>query len=110
MKEIKNKATFLFTVILINSNFQGLYDTIDAYTIPIDLVTLDRRKNLMMYLLAILLPPVAVLLSGKPVQAVLNFILCIFFWIPGVIHAILVVNEKKADKRAAKMYARSRQD
>ncbi|MEK3800427.1 YqaE/Pmp3 family membrane protein [Peribacillus sp. FSL H8-0477] len=64
----------------------------------------------MMYLLAILLPPVAVLLSGKPVQAVLNLILCIFLWIPGVIHAILVVNEKKADKRAAKMYARSRQD
>lgn len=62
----------------------------------------------MMYLLAILLPPVAVLLSGKPVQAVLNLILCIFLWIPGVIHAILVVNEKKADKRAAKMYARSR--
>lgn len=52
----------------------------------------------MMYLLAILLPPVAVLLSGKPVQAVLNFILCIFFWIPGVIHAILVVNEKKQIK------------
>lgn len=64
----------------------------------------------MMYLLAILLPPVAVLFSGKPVQAVLNFILCLFFWIPGVIHAILVVNEKKADKRAAKMYVKSRKD
>jgi len=36
-----------------------------------------------MYLLAILLPPVAVLVAGKPIQAVLNFILTCFFWIPG---------------------------
>lgn len=53
----------------------------------------------MMYLLAIFLPPVAVLLSGKPIQALINLVLCCLFWIPGVIHAILVVNEKKADKR-----------
>ncbi len=52
-----------------------------------------------MYLLAILLPPVAVLLSGKPVQALLNLILTIFFWIPGAIHAILVVKDRKDDKR-----------
>lgn len=56
----------------------------------------------MMYLLAIFLPPVAVLLSGKPGQAILNLILCLMFFIPGVIHAILVVNEHKADKRMKK--------
>lgn len=56
----------------------------------------------MMYLLAILLPPVAVLMVGKPFQAVINFILCLFFWIPGVIHAVLVVKDKKDDKRAMK--------
>lgn len=56
-----------------------------------------------MYLLAILLPPVAVLLCGKPVQAVLNVILTVLFWVPGVIHAILVVNEHKADKRIEKL-------
>lgn len=53
----------------------------------------------MLYLLAILLPPVAVLLAGKPIQAILNFVLTLFFWIPGVIHAILVVNARHADRR-----------
>lgn len=57
----------------------------------------------MLYLLAILLPPVAVLLAGKPFQAVLNFFLTLAFWVPGVIHAILVVNEYKADKRAERI-------
>ena len=53
----------------------------------------------MRYILAIILPPLAVLLCGKPVQFLLNIILTIFFWIPGVIHAILVVNAHLADKR-----------
>ncbi|MDQ0492266.1 YqaE/Pmp3 family membrane protein [Paenibacillus brasilensis] len=53
----------------------------------------------MRYLLAILIPPLAVLLCGKPGQAILNFILCIFFFVPGVIHALVVVNSHKADLR-----------
>jgi uncharacterized membrane protein YqaE (UPF0057 family) len=56
-----------------------------------------------MYLLAILLPPVAVLFCGKPFQALLNFILTCLFWIPGVIHAIMVVHERKQDKRMERM-------
>lgn len=56
----------------------------------------------MLYLLAIILPPVAVLLAGKPVQALLNCGLSLLLWLPGVIHAILVVNEKKANDRAKK--------
>ena len=52
-----------------------------------------------MYLLAIFLPPVAVLFAGKPFQAFINFCLCFLMWIPAVIHAILVVRDKKADKR-----------
>ena len=54
-----------------------------------------RSFQEMMYLLAILLPPVAVLFCGKPFQAVINFILSLIFWVPGVIHAILVVHDKK---------------
>ncbi|MBK5441551.1 YqaE/Pmp3 family membrane protein [Peribacillus sp. NPDC060186] len=53
----------------------------------------------MLYLIAILFPPLAVLLAGKPIQAVLNLILTLFFYVPGLIHAILVVHDKKADKR-----------
>lgn len=56
----------------------------------------------MMYLLAILLPPVAVLFSGKPIQALLNLVLTLIFWVPGAIHAILVVKDKKDDKRMEK--------
>jgi len=57
----------------------------------------------MRYLIAIILPPLAVLLCGKPFQFILNIILTLFFWIPGAIHAILVVNSYLADKRMNKI-------
>ncbi|RUQ28223.1 YqaE/Pmp3 family membrane protein [Peribacillus cavernae] len=56
----------------------------------------------MMYLIAIIFPPLAVLLVGRPFQAVLNLILTLIFYVPGLIHAILVVHDKKADKRMKK--------
>lgn len=52
-----------------------------------------------MYLLAIIFPPIAVLFCGKPIQALFNLLLCFCLYVPGVIHAIMVVNEKKANKR-----------
>lgn len=54
----------------------------------------------MLYLLAILLPPVAVLLTGRPFQALLNLFLTLLLWVPGAVHAILIVNEHKANQRA----------
>jgi len=57
----------------------------------------------MRYLLAIILPPIAVLLCGKPVQAILNLLLTILFWIPGVVHALLVVHSHLADKRTDRL-------
>jgi uncharacterized membrane protein YqaE (UPF0057 family) len=57
----------------------------------------------MRYFLAIILPPLAVLLCGKPIQFILNIFLTLLFWIPGVIHAILVVNAHLADKRTEKI-------
>ena len=57
----------------------------------------------MLYLLAIFLPPVAVLLCGKPITALLNLLLTLLLWIPGVIHAMLVVNAHYADKRNDKL-------
>jgi uncharacterized membrane protein YqaE (UPF0057 family) len=53
----------------------------------------------MLYIVAIILPPLAVLLCGKPVQFLLNLLLCLLFWIPGIIHAVLVVHDRNADKR-----------
>ena len=57
----------------------------------------------MLYLLAILAPPIAVLLIGRPISALLNFGLTLLFWVPGAIHAIMVVNEHKANKRADRL-------
>lgn len=56
----------------------------------------------MMYLLAIVAPPVAVLFIGRPFQAFLNLILTLLLWLPGAIHAVLLVHEHKADKRMKK--------
>lgn len=54
----------------------------------------------MRYFLAILLPPVAVLVCGKPMSALLNLLLTLLGWIPGAIHACLIVHDYHADKRA----------
>ena len=61
-----------------------------------------RSVIIMLYLLCIILPPVAVLLTGKPIQALLNLLLCFGFWLPGVIHAFAVVNDHKSEKRLKK--------
>jgi len=53
----------------------------------------------MRYLLAILLPPVAVFICGKPIQGFLSIFLTLLFWIPGVVHALFVVHSHLADKR-----------
>ena len=39
----------------------------------------------MLYLLAILAPPIAVLLIGRPISALLNFGLTLLLWVPGAI-------------------------
>jgi len=57
----------------------------------------------MMYLLAIVLPPLAVLLCGKPFQAFLNLFLFMLGWLPGAIHAIMIVKEYKEEKRFEKL-------
>lgn len=54
----------------------------------------------MRYILAVLLPPVAVLLCGKPFQALFNILFTLVFWLPGVIHALLVVNDYHAEQQA----------
>lgn len=64
----------------------------------------------MLYFLAILLPPAAVLFAGgRPMQALLNTGLTLLGWIPGVIHAFLVVGEHKADKRADRMFEKQQE-
>jgi uncharacterized membrane protein YqaE (UPF0057 family) len=57
----------------------------------------------MVYFLAIICPPLAVLIKGKPISALINLFLCFLFWIPGVIHAFAIINSADADKRNNKM-------
>ena len=58
-----------------------------------------------MIIVAILLPPLAVLLCGKPIQSLINIPLTLLFWLPGMIHAIIVVNNHNADKRQKSLIA-----
>ncbi|MHB1279194.1 MAG: YqaE/Pmp3 family membrane protein [Bacteroidia bacterium] len=53
----------------------------------------------MRYFFCILLPPIAVISTGRFGAFILSLILTLFFWIPGIIHAFLVVNRYYADKR-----------
>ncbi|MDE2717582.1 MAG: YqaE/Pmp3 family membrane protein [Chloroflexota bacterium] len=53
----------------------------------------------MLKILDIIAPPIAILITGRPFTALLNFSLTLLLWIPGVIHALMVVSEHKATKR-----------
>lgn len=44
-------------------------------------------------LLALLCPPLAVALTGRPLTAVLTLALTLLFWVPGMIHAMLIVSQ-----------------
>jgi uncharacterized membrane protein YqaE (UPF0057 family) len=57
----------------------------------------------MLYLLAILLPPLAVLITGGIVQALINCLLTACFLVPGMIHALLVVGNYHAERRNERM-------
>lgn len=57
----------------------------------------------MLYILAIFLPPVAVLFCGKPGKAILNLILTLIVWLPGVVHAFIVISQTENEKRNRKM-------
>lgn len=53
---------------------------------------------MLMYLLAIFLPPVAVLMTGQFTKALLNLVLTMIFFVPGAVHAALVVKDYREGK------------
>ena len=55
----------------------------------------------MLYLLCLILPPAAVLFTGRLGSFILSLFLTLFGWLPGVIHAFFVVNDWKQEKRMA---------
>jgi uncharacterized membrane protein YqaE (UPF0057 family) len=64
----------------------------------------------MRYLLAVLLPPAAVLLCRQPKQLPANALLTVLLWLPGAVHALLVVRaaaeRERADRLADAVLAR----
>lgn len=58
---------------------------------------------------AIFFPPLAVLMCGKPGSALLNIILCVCGVIPGMIHAVMVVNGCAAEERNNRLIRSLRQ-
>ncbi len=53
-----------------------------------------KQDKLLLIILAILLAPIAVLLKkGVGKDLLINVILCLFFYLPGVIHALWLVTK-----------------
>jgi uncharacterized membrane protein YqaE (UPF0057 family) len=57
----------------------------------------------MRYLLAVFVPPAAVLLCRKPGQAAVNVLLTACFWLPGAAHALLVARAAAQSERADRL-------
>ena len=52
------------------------------------------------YFFCIVLPPVAVLLTGRTGSFLLSLLLTVLGWVPGMIHACLVVNDYHEEERS----------
>jgi uncharacterized membrane protein YqaE (UPF0057 family) len=57
----------------------------------------------MRYFLCIILPPLAVLTTGRIGAFLLSCLLTLCLWIPGVIHAVLVTNDYYEERRHRQM-------
>jgi uncharacterized membrane protein YqaE (UPF0057 family) len=51
------------------------------------------------YFFCVVFPPVAVLMTGRILSFILSIALTLLGWVPGVIHACLVVNDYQAEQR-----------
>jgi len=56
-----------------------------------------------MFILAILFPPLAVLLTGRLGSFIVNLLLCLLLWLPAIIHGCFVVADWKAEQRQKKL-------
>ena len=53
----------------------------------------------MLFFLCVVLPPLAVFLTGRMGSFLLSLLLTVLGWFPGVIHAFFVVSDYKNEKR-----------
>jgi len=59
----------------------------------------------MLYLVAVILPPLAVFMCGKPFQALFSLLaqVTLIGWLPATLHALFVVNNHYADRRTERL-------
>jgi len=50
-------------------------------------------------ILALVCPPLAVLRTGRPLTAVLTLALTLLFWLPGMIHAMMIVSQDHREEQ-----------
>jgi uncharacterized membrane protein YqaE (UPF0057 family) len=55
--------------------------------------------NKMMYVLAVIFPPLVPLFKGKFGHFFLNILLCLLAFLPGIVHACYLIHKDNADKR-----------
>ena len=65
----------------------------------VTLLTFNHPMKALRYFFCVVLPPVAVLMTGRILSFFLSLLLTLLGWIPGVIHACLVVNDYQAEHR-----------
>jgi uncharacterized membrane protein YqaE (UPF0057 family) len=52
----------------------------------------------MIYIFALLFPPVVVFIKGTFKEFLLNLILSLFFYAPGLVHCIIIIEREKYSK------------
>ena len=64
-------------------------------------MTSDFRLSLksLRYFFCVVFPLIAVLMTGRILSFILSLLLTLLGWVPGVIHACLVVNDYQAEHR-----------
>ena len=60
-------------------------------------------RRLMRYLLALVCPPAAVFSCGRGDRVLLNVVLTLCLWLPGAIHALVVVQRHASDQQGTVM-------
>lgn len=59
----------------------------------------NKLMNALRLFFCVVFPPLAVLLTGRMGSFVLSLVLTLFFWLPGALHAFVVVLDYNADMR-----------
>ena len=61
--------------------------------------TANHKVKSLRYFFCVVFPPIAVLMTGRILSFILSILLTLLGWVPGVIHACLVVNDYQAEHR-----------